>query len=114
MHYQPTKIEQLDLQFAGLADDVRRWLLQGITSARISRLLFEKYQVSISPRMVGRFQSDRWVPERRLMRATGILKLRRATCPCPRMARMAMAQQLTPLSGTTNGGANTNVAPYSR
>jgi hypothetical protein len=68
MHYQLSKIEQLDVQFPGFADDIRNWLLQGIAAAKIPALLFEKYRVSVTAGMVGHFRSERWVPEQRLLR----------------------------------------------
>ena len=61
---QLTKIEQLDQQIPGLADDVRNWFAQGVTSEQIVGLLFEKYQVSVTTSPISSFRNRRWAPER--------------------------------------------------
>ncbi len=61
---QLTKIEQLDTRFPGLADNVRKWFAQGITSEQIVGLLFEHYQVSVTTSPISSFRSRRWAPER--------------------------------------------------
>ncbi len=58
-----TKIEQLDQRFPGLADNVRKWFAQGVSAEKIAALLFERYQVSLSPTPISSFRSRRWVPE---------------------------------------------------
>ena len=62
-----TKIEILDAQYPGLADDVRKWFAQGIAATRIVQFLAEKYRVSMSATPIARFRSRRWVPEQRLL-----------------------------------------------
>ncbi len=61
---QLTKIEQLDAQFPGLADNVRNWFAQGVTSEQIVALLFEKYQVSLTTSPISSFRNKRWARER--------------------------------------------------
>ncbi|MDR3677323.1 MAG: hypothetical protein P4N24_17680 [Acidobacteriota bacterium] len=63
-----TKIEQLDGRYPGLADKVRKWFAQGISAKQIVGLLFEQYQISLSPTPVSSFRSRRWVPEQELLR----------------------------------------------
>jgi hypothetical protein len=63
-----TKIEKLDQRFPGLADNVRKWFAQGVSAKKIAVLLFQQYQVSLSPTPVGSFRSRRWVPEQELLR----------------------------------------------
>jgi len=59
-----TKIEQLDQQFPGLADDVRMWFWQGFPVLRVVDLLRERYHVSVPKSTVGNFRARRWVRER--------------------------------------------------
>ena len=61
-----TSIEKLDQRFPGLAAKVRMWFDQGISVQKVSELLLEEYQVSVSRSTVGRFRTRRWVPEREL------------------------------------------------
>ncbi len=58
-----TKIEMLDHQYPGLADQMRQWFLHGIPVRTIPRLVFEKYKLSISATPVARFRRRRWVRE---------------------------------------------------
>jgi hypothetical protein len=75
MLYRLTKIEELDAQHPGLADQVRNWLAQGVTVARIADLLFDRYHVSLSKHTVGRFRKRRWVPEQDLLRERRVTAL---------------------------------------
>ena len=70
-----TKIEIFDQRFPGLADNVRKWFAQGISAQKVAVLLFERYQVSISTPGVGRFRSQRWVPEQELLQEKKIAAL---------------------------------------
>jgi hypothetical protein len=62
-----TRIEKLDQEFPGLADDVRKWFSQGISSEKIAVRLFERYTVSLTEAPVSSFRLRRWVPEQRLL-----------------------------------------------
>jgi hypothetical protein len=64
---QITRIEELDVQYPGLADEVRTWFSQGIAAAKVAALLFEKYGVRVQPTTVGSFRSRRWVREQQLL-----------------------------------------------
>ena len=68
MQFVLTAVEKFDLQHPGFADDVRQWLAQGISAAKIEPLLSAKYQIPIPPGIVGRFRTRCWVPEQRLLR----------------------------------------------
>jgi hypothetical protein len=61
---QLTKIEQLDERFPGLADDVRKWFGLGVTAEQIVKLLFERYNVSVTTSPISSFRSRRWAVER--------------------------------------------------
>ncbi len=63
-----TKIELLDQQFTGLEEDVRSWLRQGVSSAKIAPLIQEKYQVCVPAGVIGRFRAQRWVPDQMRLR----------------------------------------------
>ncbi len=58
-----TKVEKLDYQHPGLADQLRQWLSQGISSRRIVELVFGRYQVCLSKSAIAYFRKARWVPE---------------------------------------------------
>ncbi len=58
-----TKIEKLDHDYPGLADQLREWFLQGIAVRKIPGLVLEKYQLHISETPVARFRRRRWVRE---------------------------------------------------
>jgi hypothetical protein len=62
-----TKIEILDQQFPGLADQLRQWFCQGVSAEKIAARMFERYQLSVSPTTVGSFRSRRWVREQQLL-----------------------------------------------
>ncbi len=61
-----TKIEMLDHQYPGLADQLRQWFLQGIAVRQIPRLVLEKYELHISETPVARFRRRRWVREQEM------------------------------------------------
>ncbi len=61
---QLTKIEQLDAQFPGLADDVRKWFDLGVHVRQVAKFLFERYGVSVPKSTVGNFRARRWARER--------------------------------------------------
>jgi len=63
-----TKIEKLDFQFPGLADQLGEWFAQGIGVREIPRLLLEKYNISISATPVAKFRCHFWVPEQEMLR----------------------------------------------
>ena len=70
-----TKIEILDQQFPGLADEVRKWFAQGISCKKIAELLFDRYGVSHSNSPVETFRARRWVTEQRLLQEKKIAAL---------------------------------------
>ncbi len=65
-----TKIELLDQQFPGLANEVRKWFAQGISCEKVGVLLAQRYPLPapLPHSTVGRFRSHRWVPEMELLR----------------------------------------------
>ena len=63
-----TRIEKLDQQYPGLADSVRDWFNQGISSEKVKELIREKYGFTVGRWDVGYFRTERWVPERELLR----------------------------------------------
>lgn len=63
-----TKLEKVDQQLPGLADDVRKWFAQGISCTRIAALIAERYPISLSRTPVARFRARRWVPEQERLR----------------------------------------------
>jgi len=62
---QLTTIERLDTQFAGLADQVRRWFDQGVSAHSVRGLLQKQYGVSVSDTLISNFRTCRWARERR-------------------------------------------------
>jgi hypothetical protein len=70
-----SKIERLDQQYPGMADDTRNWLAQGISCEKIAVRLSDKYQVAIATSPVKRFRCGRWVPEQKLLRERKIALL---------------------------------------
>lgn len=70
---RPTRIEQLDRQFPGLADQVRAWFNHGISSEKVAARLWERYQVRIPAATVGSFRARRWAREMRI-RLAGRIK----------------------------------------
>lgn len=63
-----SKIEKLDLQHPGLADDTRKWFSEGTSCQKIVALLGARYQVTVSKTQVARFRCRSWVPEQKLLR----------------------------------------------
>ena len=65
-----TKIERLDQQFPGLADQVRNWFTQGISCEKVAVLLAERYPLAapVGHSTVGSFRRKRWVGEMELLR----------------------------------------------
>jgi len=61
---QLTKIEQLDMQIPGLANQVRMWFDQGVSARAVRELLREQYGVSVSETLISNFRAWRWAPER--------------------------------------------------
>jgi hypothetical protein len=62
-----TKIEQLDQRIPGLAENVKKWFSQGISSEQIAVLLYNHYRVVLTSSPVSSFRSRRWVPEQELL-----------------------------------------------
>jgi hypothetical protein len=60
---QLTRIEKLDQQYPGLADQVRRWFALGVHVRKVSELLHEHYHVSVPQATVANFRAHRWVRE---------------------------------------------------
>ncbi len=58
-----TRIEILDHNHPGLADQMREWFLQGIAVRKIPPLVLEKYNLRVSDTHVARFRRRRWVRE---------------------------------------------------
>jgi hypothetical protein len=90
---QLTKIEKLDGQFPGLADDVRKWLTRGIFCREIAGLLAEKYPVSVTTGTVGSFRMRRWVPEQELLREKRIEALAAQMVASEREIKAALAAE---------------------
>ncbi len=63
-----TKVEKLDYQHPGLADQLRQWMSQGIPCRQIVELVLERYQVRLSKSALGRFRTRRWAPEQERLR----------------------------------------------
>jgi hypothetical protein len=61
---QPTKIEQLDKQIPGLANQVRVWFDQGVSAHAVRDLLRKQYGVSVSETLISNFRAWRWARER--------------------------------------------------
>ena len=61
---QLTKIEQLDQQIPGLADQVRMWFDQGMSAHAVRDLLRKQYGVSVSGTLISNFRTKRWARER--------------------------------------------------
>jgi hypothetical protein len=59
-----TKINQLDLRFPGLADQVRNCFDLGMTSQQVAQLLREQYEVSVPRWAVGYFRTRYWARPR--------------------------------------------------
>ena len=93
MRLQLTKIEKLDTQYPGLADDVGKWFSQGISSCKVANLIFEKYRMVVVPRTVGGFRSRRWVPEQKLLREKRIAARAAQEAAREREIRQSLARQ---------------------
>ncbi len=63
-----TRIEILDHDHPGLADQLREWFLQGIPVRKIPPLVLEKYNLRVSDTHVARFRRRHWVRELDLAR----------------------------------------------
>lgn len=65
-----TKVELLDRQFPGLADQVRRWFVAGHSCVKVAELLRHQYgeAARLGQSTVGSFRVKRWVPEREMLR----------------------------------------------
>jgi hypothetical protein len=61
---QLTRIEQLDKQIPGLANEVRMWFDQGVSARAVRDLLRKQYGVSVSETLISNFRAWRWAPER--------------------------------------------------
>jgi len=61
---QRTRIERLDQEHPGLADQVRAWFDQARTVKQVSALIQAHYGVFVWPDVVGNFRRVRWVRER--------------------------------------------------
>lgn len=88
-----TKIEKLEGQFPGLADDVRKWLARGVACDEIAGLLSEKYPVPVSPSQVKIFRAHRWVPEQELLREKRIAVLAAQMVASEREVKAALAAE---------------------
>jgi hypothetical protein len=62
-----TKIEKLDHDYPGLADQLREWFAQGVAVRQVPRLVFAKYNLRITEAPVASFRSRRWARERELL-----------------------------------------------
>ena len=69
---KPTRIEQLDRQFPGLANRVRNWFDHGLRAEDVSRALADQYGVPVSVSTVGNFRARRWARETRIRQARRI------------------------------------------
>ena len=94
MNKKVSRIEQLDLQFPGLADEVRKWLAQGISSKKIAELLPTLYPVSVKRWTVGKFRSRVWVPEQALLREKKIEAQAQFEVERDRAVKLALAAGL--------------------
>ena len=70
-----SRIEKFDQQFPGLADSVRDWFAQGITSEKVKDLLREKYGLAVGKWDVSYFRTVRWARELALAREKRIAVL---------------------------------------
>jgi cytochrome c-type biogenesis protein CcmH/NrfF len=70
-----TKIEILDRQFPGLAEEVRKRFAEGISCKKIAELLVDRYGLSLSHNPVETFRARRWAPEQRLIQEKKIAAL---------------------------------------
>lgn len=88
-----TKIELLDAQYPGLANQVRQWFTAGISCVRVAELLFERYGegARLWPSTVGNFRLKRWVPERQLLLEKRILIQAKLEVACEREIKQALA-----------------------
>jgi hypothetical protein len=93
MRFELTRIEILDTQHAGLADDVRKWLTQGITVAKIVTLILEKYQLSLSPGALWRFRCKCWMRELELLREKKITLLAEQEIARERAVKASLAHR---------------------
>jgi hypothetical protein len=90
-----TKIERLDQQFPGLADQVRKWFTQGISCEKVGVLLAERYPLAapVSHSTVAAFRSKRWVPEMEMFREKKIAALAAQEVAREREIKAAFARQ---------------------
>jgi hypothetical protein len=88
-----SKIERLDQEHPGLADDARKWFAQGISCRKIAALLSDKYQIALTMTPVGRFRCRRWVPEQNLLREKRIELLAAQQIAEEREVRATLARE---------------------
>ncbi len=89
-----TKIEKLDHDYPGLADQVREWFAQGVAVRQVPKLVFAKYNLRITETPVARFRSRRWVQEQELMQEKRIEALIARLYAHDDEIALALAQQL--------------------
>ena len=86
-----TKIEMLDGQYPGLADEVGKWFAQGVTCKQIAARLTEKYKVKVTTTTVGGYRFRRWVPERDRLREKRLEALAAQEVASEREVKAALA-----------------------
>jgi hypothetical protein len=89
-----TKIEQLDQRIPGLAENVKRWFSQGVSSEQVAVLIFKHYQVSLTSSPVSSFRTRRWVPEQELLEEKKIAALAALEVAREEAIRASMASQV--------------------
>ena len=95
MRKQLTRIERLDAQIPGLAEQVGTWFAQGLPVRRVAVLLFERYHLSLPPRTVGNFRARRWVPEQERLREKRLEALAAQEVAREREVRAALAFEVS-------------------
>ncbi len=63
-----TKIEILDRRHPGLADNIRDWFSQGISTRKVLALVRERYPLELSRNPIALFRARVWAPEQELLR----------------------------------------------
>jgi hypothetical protein len=63
MRSRLTRVEQLDAQHPGLANDVKKWFSEGLAAGSIAAGVQKKYGVLVRPTTLGRYRNCRWLFE---------------------------------------------------
>lgn len=63
MRSRLTRVEQLDAQHPGLANDVKKWFSEGLAAGSIAEEVRKKYGAVMRPTTLGRYRICRWLFE---------------------------------------------------